>query len=158
MFTVHNREALLQPSPYSPYSKDLPHFSAGELMLSAIAEGHGDRPGKALDVICSSCRHSRVCVTLLCCLPGAGDRSRNSAGSQNREVQDGRTGVHLWKCFHRFSELISRTARTQPPCHEAFFLLNLFISGPAVASLTATGQAKQRECGAPLGTGGHPNH
>lgn len=125
MFTVHNREALLQPSPYS---QDLPHFSAGELILSAIAEGHGDRPGKSLDVTCSSCRYSRVCVTLLCCLPGAGDRSRNSAGSRNQEVQDGRTGVRLWKCFHRFSELISHTARTQPPCHEAFFLLNLFIS------------------------------
>jgi len=44
---VYNREVRRKEKP--PYSKELPHFSEGELLFSAIAEGHDDKPGKAQD-------------------------------------------------------------------------------------------------------------
>lgn len=153
MITVCNREAWRKEQ--SPYSKELPHFSAGELMFSAIAEGHGDRPGRAQDMTWPSCMHSRAYVTLPCSPPREGDRSQSSTERRTQEAQERRTGVHLWNCFHRVSKLISHTARAQPLCHEGVFLLNLLISGPTIASPTATSWAKQGERGAPLGTGGH---
>lgn len=72
MITVYDKEVGRKKSPYS---KELSLFSKAELMFSAIAEGRSDRPGKAQDVTCSSCMQSKVCVTLLCCPPGEGDRS-----------------------------------------------------------------------------------
>lgn len=125
MITVYKREARRKEK--SPYSLGLPHFSEGELQFSAVAEGHGDRPGKAQDVTCLSCTHSGACVTLPCCLPGDGERSWSSIGSRMWEAQERRTGVHLCKYFHRVSKLITRTARAQPLCHEAFFIKSAYF-------------------------------
>lgn len=94
---------------------------------SAVAEGHGDRPRKAQVVTRPSCTHSGACVTLPCCPPREGDRSQSSTGSCMREAQEQRTGVHLWKCFHRVSKLISHTARAQTRCHEAFFIKSAYF-------------------------------
>lgn len=103
----HNSKKHLSPCPYIQLlvddycmsgkpkerrsllsTKELPHFREGELMFSAVAEGHSGRPGKAQDVTCRSGTHSDIAVLTTW---GRGQKPKQcrklnaeSAGAENR--------------------------------------------------------------------------